>query len=100
MLREILDQTTERVGRDLKDQPEVEATLRSTIGLTYFELGDYAKAEATLREALRINESGSVNGEANAAVAECLQRLASVLYRRGDFAGAEVLLRQQLALET
>ena len=35
MLREILDKTAERVGKDLKDQPEVEAELRTTVGQVY-----------------------------------------------------------------
>ena len=43
MLKEILDKTAERVGKDLKDQPEVEAELRSTIGTTYCELGEWQR---------------------------------------------------------
>ena len=53
MLREILDKTAERVGKELKAEPEVQAELRSIIGTTYFELGDWAKAEIMHREALR-----------------------------------------------
>ena len=99
MLREILDKTTERVGRDLKDQPEVEASLRSTIGWTYLELGEYAKAEGVFREALRLNRSVLNTGEANQEVADCLNGLGGVLYKRGDYAGAEAIYRQKLALE-
>ena len=54
MLREILDKTAERVGQDLKDQPEVQAELYVTIGVTYDELGFFVQAEAIQREALRI----------------------------------------------
>src|SRR5207249_2550316 len=54
MLREILDKTAERVGEDLKDQPDVEAELRSTIGEVYWALGQYQKAEAMHREALAL----------------------------------------------
>ena len=39
MLRKILDKTVERIGEDLKDQPEVEADLRHIIGNVYLELG-------------------------------------------------------------
>ncbi len=45
MLHEILDRTAERVGTELKDQPEVEAELLNTVGNVYEELGDYRKAE-------------------------------------------------------
>lgn len=39
MLREILDQTAERVGRELKNQPEVRADLQAIIGNVYRDLG-------------------------------------------------------------
>ena len=52
MLKEILDKTAERVGRDLTNQPEVEAGLRMTLGGTYQALGQYPQAEAMQREAL------------------------------------------------
>ena len=50
MLREILDKTAERVGKDLKDSPEVEAELR-TIGEMYQALGQFTKAEEMHRAA-------------------------------------------------
>src|SRR6266571_3523916 len=39
MLRRILDQTAERVGKEMTDQPLVEAELRNIIGKLYDELG-------------------------------------------------------------
>src|SRR6266550_1082260 len=53
-LREIMDKTADRIGTDLKDQPEAEADLRSTLGQTYFTLLDYVKAEQMQRAALEI----------------------------------------------
>ena len=35
MLREILDETAQRVDTELKGQPEVEAMIRTTLGNTY-----------------------------------------------------------------
>ena len=52
LLREILDKTTERLGQDLKDQPEVEAELQLVIGWVYLELGEATKAEQILRASL------------------------------------------------
>ena len=54
MLREILDKTAERVGKDLKGQPEVEAELRTTLGDVYQALGKYAQAEGMYRNALAL----------------------------------------------
>jgi len=45
MLRRILDQTAERVGKEMADQPLVEAELRNIIGKLYEELGHADKAE-------------------------------------------------------
>ena len=45
MLRRILDQTAERVGKEMADQPLVEAELRNIIGKLYEELGHADKAK-------------------------------------------------------
>jgi serine/threonine protein kinase/uncharacterized protein HemY len=52
MLREILDQTADRVEEELTDQPEVAATVHRTLGLTYQDLGEFAEGEAHLKVAL------------------------------------------------
>jgi tetratricopeptide (TPR) repeat protein len=55
MLREILDQTAERVGMEMANQPEVEAELSSLIGKLYEQIGNYGRAEEMERAALAIN---------------------------------------------
>jgi hypothetical protein len=57
MLREILDRTAERVGKDLTDQPAVEAELRETLGTTYSWLAEFSEAEAMQSSALRIRRT-------------------------------------------
>ena len=52
MLREILDRTAERVGKEMTNQPAVEAELRSLIGTLYQEIGNYDRAEEMHRAAL------------------------------------------------
>jgi tetratricopeptide (TPR) repeat protein len=89
--REILDRTAERVGADLKDQPEVEADLSYLIGRTYVALGLYDQAESMLRPALALRQS--LFGEEHLAVAESLDGLASLLYYRGRLSEAEPLYR-------
>jgi hypothetical protein len=54
LLRETLDGTGEHIGESLKNEPDVEAELRSTLGEVYAALGDYPKAAAMHRQALVI----------------------------------------------
>ena len=96
LLREILDRTAGRVGEDLKDQPEVEAELRQVIGKAYQALGEYDKAEAMLREALRIRRE--LFGNEHPDVATALYWLAAVRGDRADYAGAESMFREALAM--
>jgi tetratricopeptide (TPR) repeat protein len=96
MLREILDQTAQRVGKDLKDQPEVEAELRSVIGTAYKQLRDIAKAEEMHREALRLRRA--LFGGTNALVAASLRELAFDVDTLQHYAEAETLYRESLAM--
>ena len=97
MLKEILDKTAERVGRDLTNQPEVEADLRMTLGGTYQALGQYPQAEAMQREALRLRRLRF--GPKHPDVAKSLNSLAVVLWYRGDLTNAEKHYRDALAME-
>jgi tetratricopeptide (TPR) repeat protein len=76
LLREILDKTAAGVGPDLKDQPEIEAELRTTLGSVYREVGDTEKSEAMLRQALAIRQR--LFGE-NLLVAESMLELSATL---------------------
>ena len=95
MLREVLDKTAERVGRDLTNQPQVEAELRTTIGEVYWLLGDYQKANFMHTEALAIRRK---NGSEPLEVATSLDDLAAVLWRQGKLAEAETMQREALDL--
>jgi serine/threonine-protein kinase len=53
---DILDKAAENVETDLKNQPEIEASIRSTLGNTYVNLGEYDKGKPFLEKALSINE--------------------------------------------
>ena len=53
MLREILDQTADRVG-EMTNQPAVQAELRDLIGTLYSEVGNYHRAEDMLGAAVAI----------------------------------------------
>jgi tetratricopeptide (TPR) repeat protein len=96
MLREILDQTAERVGRELNNQPEVRADLQAIIGNVYRDLGLYDKAEAMHRKVLVTVTN--LRGSAHPDVASALCNLGEVLQNEGKLPEAENLDRQALAM--
>ena len=100
MLREILDRTAKRVGRELKDHPDIEAQVRTTIGNAYAEIGALSQAEAMHRESLRLRET--YFGPTHGAVVESLLGLSSVLSRRSgaaDLVEGEAIGRRAVAIE-
>src|SRR5262245_34584500 len=56
LLRRILDQTVERVGKEMAHQPQVEAELRNIMGGLYGELGYPGQGEKMVRRALEIHQ--------------------------------------------
>jgi serine/threonine protein kinase/tetratricopeptide (TPR) repeat protein len=96
MLREILDKTAERIGKELNRQPDVEADLRTIVGKVYFDLGEYVKAEAMDSGALAIRRK--LFGKEHPDVATSLSSLASVLLYQGKLAEAEAMNRAALAM--
>jgi TPR repeat protein/tRNA A-37 threonylcarbamoyl transferase component Bud32 len=93
LLREIVDQANERVGKDLTNQPVVQAELLFTIGNLYDELADYAKAEMALRESLRLRKS--IFGPTNVMVADSLSSLANAVRSATN---SEAMHREALAM--
>ena len=96
MLREILDRTSERIGRDLQAQPDVEAELRITLGQVYRDLGEFQKAEAMHRRALDLNRERF--GNQHDAVADAMHSLSVVLRNQRNLQEAEFLEREALAI--
>jgi len=85
-----------RLGSAFERQPEVEASVRASIGITYERLGFYADAERLLRSALEVGARTSrftVRDRLSPQVA-----LGVVLHDQGKLAEAEKMYRQ--ALET
>ena len=96
MLREILDKTAESIAKGLKDQPEVEADLRDTLGKTYCDLALFPQAEAMHREALRL--CNSIFGNEHPRVATSLDNLAYVLWKQGKLPEAETIQKEALGM--
>jgi len=56
LMKMILDNAAGRIERDLHDEPEIEAQIRKTIGVTYQALGEYVRALPHLEKALAIRK--------------------------------------------
>ena len=96
MLREILDQTAGRIGKDLNEQPDVESDMRSTIGQVYFALARYTDAEAMHREALRLRRK--LPGNDSLDLAQSLYDLGLALAKQGRAEEAITVHSEALAI--
>ena len=93
--RELLRRGTERLGKDLQNQPLLRAQLLDTLGGIHTDLGLYDEARPLLKEALAIRER--LLGRDHLEVAETLARLARMARLSGQ--GDPVpLLRRALSI--
>jgi len=99
-VRSVLDAASERLGTRFADQPQVEASIRVTLGDTYEGLGELNAAELHYRRACEL-WSGTT-GERSAESITALARLGNLKRLSGDLAEAEALVSRayRLAEET
>ncbi len=95
-VREVLDHATARLERELKDEPDVSASLHRTLGNHYSTLGYYNDADHHFRRAVELRRSMSAGGEAE--LADALIDLSSNLQEKRDVAEAEAFSREALEL--
>jgi serine/threonine protein kinase len=95
-VQNLLDVGAERVGRDLKGQPELQAEMFTLIGRTYQRMGLPAKAVPLLEQALTIGRQSL--GPEHVRIAQSLNDLGVLRREGGDLAGAEPLLVESLAM--
>lgn len=95
--REILDKGVARIETELADQPEIQATLKDTMGTVYTSLALYNDAVGLLESALETRERQI--GAENPDIASSLNHLGEVLGLRGDFEKGQELFEQALALQ-
>ncbi len=93
---DILDNACTRVGSELGGDPEAEADLRSTLGLTYALLGEPAKGEAQLL--LGIQLLPRIRGGAPKIAANLYSYLCDTQSFEGRYADALIACRQSVAL--
>ena len=96
--RELLDQGTEGVSRTLGNEPEVQASLYTTLGHIYDNLGAIDRAGDLLNRALAIRRQRF--GEQSAETADSLTDVADLDIDKGDCAPAEKLVTESLAIRS
>ncbi|NIL95043.1 MAG: tetratricopeptide repeat protein, partial [Woeseiaceae bacterium] len=94
--REILDKGAERIGSELGDQPEIQATLMDTMGTVYTSLGLYDAAVPLIERAL--DRRHSLFGNEHIDVAQSLNHLGEIQALKADYDAADKNLREALAV--
>lgn len=83
--QDLLDRGARKCEQELKDRPELQATILVTIGNAYVNLGEYEKAQPLLEKALRLLKQSGGNPRELAA---CLHSLGSLYHARGEYEAA------------
>ena len=92
LMREILDITASRVGQDLAGQPEVAAELRSILGTTYRDLGEYERARPELELAAALQER--LHGTDHPATLRARSDLGALQFFLGNMDSAASILTE------
>lgn len=95
-LRETLDDAVHWVDMALSGQPEIEASLRATIGNSYRVLGRFGESEQQLYAALELRRTTFRSDHPE--LAQSTNALALLRRDEGDLAAAESLMREALAM--
>ena len=94
--RQLLDDGSKRISKELPAQPEVRAKLLETMARAYQHLGVYDRAEDLFRE--EIQAANQAYGPGSLEASRILRELADVERRRSKLQDAETHLRQALAI--
>jgi len=86
--REILDKGSDKIARELHNQPVIQAKLMDTMGMVYCSLGLFDRATPLVENALATRRS--VFGSENRDVAESLDHAGYVAFEKGDLVAAEI----------
>jgi len=92
--REVLDKGVEKVTNELKDQPEIQATLMSTMGNVYRNLGLYEQSSPLLEKTIELREK--IFGGHHPAVAAALHNLSLLKEAEAEFEQALSLAQRAL----
>jgi eukaryotic-like serine/threonine-protein kinase len=93
---EALEASAKKIHESFIGQPEVEAELKHTIGITFLRLGHYDRAETLLKDCLQIYQQQL--GPEDPILTAPLNSLAILKQERGEYKEAESYFRRALAL--
>lgn len=91
---DVLIESVAKLGTEFKDQPELEAEILTTIGITFQNLGLYDEGRIQLSRALELREL--VFGTRHSKYAESLNHLALLEHYYGDYRLADSLYRESI----
>ena len=94
---DILDRAQEQIPEKFKDKPEIEASVRFTLGETYEAIGVYEKSLAELETALNIQER--FLGLDHPDTLNTMNSMGSIFIRLGKFQEAESLLLKLIPIK-
>lgn len=97
-LRQFLALGAERLREELRDQPQVRASLLRALGQVNDNLGNYEQAEELFQEALELRLA--VLPPLHDDLAEILTDLGALRRRQGSYAASDSLLRQALDIRS
>ncbi|MHC4421381.1 MAG: tetratricopeptide repeat protein [Planctomycetota bacterium] len=95
-VREVLENAARQIDAAFREQPDVAAALRDTIGTVYESLGRFADALPHLRAALKIRRE--LLGGSHPDVATSLNNLGRLMYEMRDYEDAEPMLREAVEI--
>jgi len=95
-VRTALDRAAHNISGKFKQQPEVEAAIRETIGSTYYDLGLFAEARPQLERALELGKA--VWGSGDQRTIKTMLFLASTEEDEGKFNDAEAVAKQAIEI--
>jgi non-specific serine/threonine protein kinase/serine/threonine-protein kinase len=95
-VRTVLDRAAARIPGKFDKEPEVEASIRDTIGTTYYSLGVYPEAWKQLERALELRRK--VLGPQHPDTLDSMESLANNYEKEGRYPEAEALFSQELEI--
>jgi len=97
-VRTALDRAAARIAGKFKSQPQIEASIRETIGQTYIDLGLYPQARGQLEAALDLY--ARTMGENSLRTLKVLSNLGNIAWLQGEYPAAEALLTRAADAQT
>jgi serine/threonine protein kinase len=94
---DILDSARDKITGSFEDKPEIEASVRHTLGETYEAIGVYTKSISELEAALNIQER--VLGADHPDTLNTMNSLSTVFIRLGRYEDAESLLLETITIQ-